>query len=89
MRGNLPDLVGQPLAPLRPAHRGRFLEQPPAGDGAFGRSRPHHAAPGARPYMSAEGKPVFFYGPQDAQAGPQTSYAQSAPGNMVFDSRRA
>ncbi|MBD8629355.1 heme peroxidase [Oxalobacteraceae sp. CFBP 8753] len=37
-------------------------------------------------FMSAEGKPQYFYGPQDTQAGPVTSYAQTMPGNVVFDS---
>jgi Ca2+-binding RTX toxin-like protein len=83
---NLPELVGSTLLPygLRTV------------DGSWNNLLPGMEHSGAADqimprlvpasFMSAEGKPAYFYGPQDSQAGPATSYAQSAPGNVVFDS---
>ncbi|NNG24693.1 peroxidase family protein [Telluria aromaticivorans] len=83
---NLPGLVGSPLLPwgLRTVD-GSWnnllpgMERSGAADEIMPRLVPAE-------FMSAEGKPKYFYGPQDTQAGPITSYAQSTPGNVVFDS---
>ncbi len=83
---NLPGLVGSPLLPwgLRTVD-GSWnnllpgMERSGAADEIMPRLVPAE-------FMTAEGKPKYFYGPQDTQAGPVTSYAQSTPGNVVFDS---
>lgn len=82
---NLPGLVGNALLPygLRTVD-GSWnnllpgMERSGAADEIMPRLVPAE-------FMSAEGKPQYFFGPQDTQAGPVTSYAQNTPGNVVFD----
>ena len=83
---NLPGLVGNALLPygLRTVD-GSWnnllpgMERSGAADEIMPRLVPAQ-------FSAAEAKPRFFFGPQDSQTGPATSYAQTAPGNVVFDS---
>jgi hypothetical protein len=83
---NLPKLVGSPLLPygLRTVD-GSWNNLMPGMEraGAADNIMPR-LVPGA--FIPAEARPPGFDGPDDP-GGAATSYAQSAPGNIVYDAR--